>query len=224
MNLTTLRRDLNFWDRFAPWYEKWVSRGSYHRPIIDDLSQMIEPGCRVLDIGAATGVLSIPMASLGCTVEALDPSMGMRDIFNRKLSSLSSVKITILREKWEDYESESNEIYDSVIACNSLHLTDGGMMTGMKRVFSFRARYVCLVTEINQGRYIDFKDINTLQEDYSFLYIRNYSVDSTFHFETMDEVRGLRDILSNEFPVSLEDGFPVQRDRTDVAVLWWERK
>jgi len=55
MNFTTLNGDRIFWNDFSQWYEKWVSRGEYHRLIINEISYMVEPGWEVLDIGAGTG-------------------------------------------------------------------------------------------------------------------------------------------------------------------------
>ena len=96
MNITTLKPgDITFWDRFAPWYEKWLTRGEYHKVILRELRGIIEKEWSVLDIGAGTGVLSIPMASFGCNVTALEPSSGMITIFRHKLDVLSISNIDI---------------------------------------------------------------------------------------------------------------------------------
>ncbi len=224
MNITTLIRDISFWDEFAPWYEKWLTRGNYHQSIIREISQMVEPGWRVLDIGAATGVLSIPMASLGCSVDALEPSEGMRKIFNEKLRSLAVKNIRIIDETWEEYETSATLPYNLIIACNSLHLTRGGIKKGMEKVFAHASEYVCLVTEINQSIFIDFKEINALQSEYEFLYIKNYRVNSSFVFEDMKEVLALSELLNTEVQVAEEGGRLIQPDSTDIAVLWWERR
>ncbi len=224
MNLTTLRGSIEFWDRFAPWYEKWLSRGTYHKAIIRAVSEMIEPGWRVLDIGAGTGVLSIPMASLGCTVTAIEPSEGMGELFSAKLSSLHVDTVSIVGMRWEDFQMEEEGSYDLILACNSLHLTQGGIAGGMKKAFSLGGAYVSLITEINQDIFIDFKTVDSLQDTYNFLSIRKYRADSSFFFESMHEVERLQEFLNREIQVSMEDGRPVQRDSTDIAVVWWERK
>ncbi len=105
MNITTLKpEDSTFWDRFAPWYEKWLTRCGYHKVILHELRSIIEKEWSVLDIGAGTGVLSIPMASFGCNVKALEPSNGMTTIFRHKLDvlNLSNINIqkSILITKW----------------------------------------------------------------------------------------------------------------------------
>lgn len=225
MNLTTLDGSTGFWDNFAPWYEKWITRGHYHQRIIKEMAQMIEPGWHVLDIGAATGVLSIPMAALGCRVTALEPSEGMRRIFSEKLSSLSVQNITIVPKRWEDLTPSQNTSYDLILACNSLHLTEGGFIRGMNRVFSFQPAYVCLITEINLGIFdIDFKEIDMLQKDFTFLYIKKHILDSTFYFEDMFEMKDLSRCIGRSMKITLEGEKPVQSDKTDLAIVWWERK
>jgi len=224
MNLTTLRGSVAFWDQFAPWYEKWLSRGTYHRGIIRAVSEMIEPGWCVLDIGAGTGVLSIPMASIGCSVSAIEPSKGMGELFSAKLSSLDVDTVEIAAIRWEDFQMGEGGHYDLILACNSLHLTQGGIAGGMKKAFSLGGAYVSLITEINQDIFIDFRSIDSLQDRYNFLSIRKYRADSSFFFEGMHEVESLQEVLNSEVQVSIEEGRPVERDSTDIAVVWWERK
>lgn len=223
MRLTRLPAGIDFWNSFAPWYEKWVTRGTYHQPILWDLSLMVEPNWRIIDIGAATGVLSIPLASLGCSITAIEPSAGMRDFLSGKLLSLGISNVKISRERWEDYTVNGSEL-DLAIACNSLHLTEGGIIRGMKKVFSTGAAYIALVTEINTGEFIDFRHIDALQETHAFLSIRNYRLDSSFPFENLDEVLEYEQAMGRIGEITFFDDRPVASDYVDVAVLWWERK
>ncbi len=185
---------------------------------------MIEPGWRVLDIGAGTGALAIPLASLDCPVRALEPSAGMRDFLSAKLFSFGIENVKVLSQRWEDFQMNGEEGTDLLIACNSLHLTAGGIAGGMRKAFSSGAAHIALITEINQGVPIDFKEIDALQNDYDFLFIKNHHVDSSFHFESMEEVEELQHFLNREIRVLQEDGRPVQRDSTDIAIVWWERR
>lgn len=224
MNLTKLRGTIQFWNHFAPWYEKWLSRGSYHMPLTRELSHMVEPGWRILDIGAGTGALSIPMAALGCTVVALEPSAGMRDFFSGKLLSFGIENVKILPRRWEDFPIEEGKSFDLIVACNSLHLTSGGVIGGMEKVFASGAAYVALMTEINQSLFVDFKQIDGLHDAYDFMAIKKHAVDSSFHFESMDEVLDLEEALDRSLQTEMVDGKPVQHDSAEVAVVWWERK
>ncbi len=225
MNITTLKPgDTTFWDRFAPWYEKWLTRGKYHKIILRELRGVIEKEWSVLDIGAGTGVLSIPMASFGCNVTALEPSSGMIDIFRHKLDVLSTSNIEIQKSKWEELNHKNSQIYELIVACNSLHLTHGGFIAAMTKVFEFRPLNVCLITEINNDYFIDFKEIDSLQNEYNFLYIKTYSVDSSFCFKDMNEVNEFQDIADSKIEIQMKQDTLVQIDKTDIAILCWERK
>lgn len=224
MNLTTLRGGLEFWNFFAPWYEDWLTRGTYHGPVIRELSEMIEPGWNVLDIGAGTGALSIPLASLGCHVTAIEPSGGMRRILQQKIKSLNVTDVDIYNSRLEDFPVERATDMDLAIVCNSAHLADGGLLSGMSRVFALSAMNVTLVTEVNQGFTIDFKEVDSIQDEYNFLFIKNLTLDSSYYFNDMDEVDDLSEFLDRKIDIVMEDGKPVQHDSTDVAVIWWERR
>jgi len=223
MVLTGLRGSGHFWDRLAPQYEKWLIRGTYHQPILREVSQMIEPGWKVLDIGAATGVLSIPLASLGCSVTALEPSHGMEEILRTKLDDLRVSAIRVVPDRWEDLPVSEVSGFDCVIACNSLHLCEGGIMEAMEKAFKTECRFLALITEINQGISLDFKEINAQQDRFDFLYIRNLHTDSSFHFNDMEEVYEMEELLGQKMDITIENGKPVQYDTADIAVVWWER-
>ena len=180
MNFTALAGDRDFWNNFAPWYEKWISRNEYHRVIVREISHMIEPGWKVLDIGAGTGALSIPLSALGCNVTAIEPFSGMRKILNGKITSLDISSITVLPEDWSSFNETRAHGFDLIIACNSMQLSPEGFMKGMTKVFHSLPSYVCLITEINKGIFIDFKKIDRLQDSYSFLYIKNLVIDINF--------------------------------------------
>ncbi len=214
MRLTALPKELDFWNRFAPYYELWASRTTYHRPIVAELSSMVEPGWRVLDIGAATGILSIPLASLGCHVTALEPSEGMRKIFTKKLSELNVKGVEILPLRLEDYHVSKE--FNLILASNSLHLIEGGILEGTKKVFREGPEYFCLVTEI-EGFPVDFKAIDELADGYEFLYIKTYETDSSL---CPDKEQGFIDFLEEY----ISDMTNIKSDKTKLSVLWWERK
>jgi 2-polyprenyl-3-methyl-5-hydroxy-6-metoxy-1,4-benzoquinol methylase len=225
VNITTLTQgDITFWDRFAPWYEKWLMHGEYHKVILRELECIIEKEWSVLDIGAGTGVLSIPMASFGCSVTALEPSSGMITIFRSKLDVLSISNIDIQKGKWEELSNQGSQTYDLIVACNSLHLVHEGFITAMTKVFQFRPLNVCLITEINNDYFIDFKEIDSVQNEYNFLFIKTCSVDSSFCFKDMNEVNEFQDITGSKIDIQMKQDTPVQIDKTDIAILCWERK
>lgn len=224
MNLTTLRRNLEFWDRFAPWYTKWADRGSYHAPLISEIAKICEPEWNVLDIGAATGVLSIPLAALGCRVHALEPSAVMRFFLEARLDQLNLEKvIEPVASTWEAFIATPGMHYDLALACNSLHLTMGGIPEGMKKIFRLGARHVLLITEINQSIFIDFKSLHYAQTTYEFQFLKTFDLDSSFRFEDEAEVYGLQNLLGRPIQAETNASGLVEKEGVQAAVVLWEK-
>jgi SAM-dependent methyltransferase len=87
----------------------------------------IKDGSRVLDIGAGTGVLSVPLAARGCEVTAVEPSPVMGEALREYERGQKTREITLIPKRWEDVTLEElGEPYDAVIASYSLMVTDIG--------------------------------------------------------------------------------------------------
>ena len=80
-------RDLNEWRTFA-------------EARLDGMG--IKDGSRVLDIGAGTGTLSVPLAARGCTVTAVEPADAMADTLLQYQREQNVSGVALIRKRWED--------------------------------------------------------------------------------------------------------------------------
>lgn len=104
--------DLNEWREFA---EARIS------------GMGIKDGSRVLDIGAGTGTLSVPLAARGCDVTAVEPSPVMSENLVEYQQSQKTREIRVIHKTWEDVRLEElGEPFDAVVASYSLMVTDIG--------------------------------------------------------------------------------------------------
>ncbi|MCG7849777.1 MAG: class I SAM-dependent methyltransferase [ANME-2 cluster archaeon] len=85
----------------------------------------LKPEYTVLDVGAGTGRLSIPIAKQVKSVTAVDPSKGMLACLQENVEREGITNVTTINKRWEDIEVGVDiEPHDIVIACHSLSMFD----------------------------------------------------------------------------------------------------
>lgn len=108
------RRTSEF-DAVALAYDRYRPR--YPAALFDDLSTVcgLEPGDRVIEIGAGTGIATLPLIECGFQVTAIEPASAMAAVLNAKVGDRAVVVVG----RFEDTEVE--ERVDLLAAFNSWH-------------------------------------------------------------------------------------------------------
>ncbi|MCX7793964.1 MAG: methyltransferase domain-containing protein [Thermodesulfovibrionales bacterium] len=221
---------VKFWDSYAKWYKLWIEHNDYHDSIIKTLAMMVEPGWKVLDIGAGNGILSLPLCAIGCDVTAVEPSTGMRSLLYECAFSRGIDWLKIDERRWEDIPVFELKGYDLVIACNSLHLTEIGFIRAFEKIFRAGPRHVFLITELS-----DKIKVKWQYRDYRIAFARFYETDSSFAYHNLDEclehwtLKKGRPLSQEEFEeitskLVYEKEHLWLKDKAIVGMYWWRKE
>ena len=95
----------------------------------------------VLDIGAASGVFSIPFAEKGANVTAIEPSPDLAMMLDNNAKS-NSVQVKVIQKTFEEISIDKNEqLYDLVFASMCPAMKDWDMI---ERALSYAKKYCYL--------------------------------------------------------------------------------
>jgi len=89
--------DIAYEQSFGTFYKELTS------VTIDVISNTIQPPARIVDFGAGTGRISIPLSAMGYNVFAVDPSSEMLDQLSSKDRSSS---VNVFNGKMQDFQSD----------------------------------------------------------------------------------------------------------------------
>jgi len=112
------------WDKRAAAYRR-ATRGE-KRATEQELGILnLAAGDTVLDVGAGTGRLAVPIARTAAHVTALDPSGGMLSILEEQMAAEGRTNYSCVKMRWEDVVvGRDIEPHDVVIAAFSLGFYD----------------------------------------------------------------------------------------------------
>lgn len=221
---------VQFWDSYAKWYRCWMEHNNYHDRIIDALTTMVEPGWKVLDIGAGNGVLSLPLCAIGCDVTALEPSSGIRSLFYEEAMKRGIDWINVDERRWEDFPVYQLRDYDLIMACNSLHLTEMGFKQALEKIFRAKPKNVFIITELGPPEI----KVKWQYRDYTMAFTKCYETESSFAYHSIDEMveywsfikgRKLRqfEVEGIKSRLFFECNHMWLKDTAYVGMYWWER-
>jgi SAM-dependent methyltransferase len=119
------RNPATIWDKRAAAYHR-VTRDEKTKATEQELAILeLRQGDTVLDMGAGTGRLAVPMARNVAHVTALDASGGMLSILQERMAARGYTNYSCVRMRWEDVAvGRDIQPHDVVIAAFSLGFYD----------------------------------------------------------------------------------------------------
>lgn len=117
----------------------------------------LDPEYAVLDLGAGTGRLSIPIAKQVKHVTAIDQSSGMLALLEENMQKEGIDNITCLQKRWEDVViGQDIEPHDVVIASHSLGMLD--LQEALEKIDATAKKYVYILELAGPGPWMTRKD------------------------------------------------------------------
>ena len=119
--------NFNFWDNMAKRYPRFndisMSKDVNHILTWCQNRNVLFEGATILDIGAGTGTIAIPLALKGAQVTAMDISEGMLSALNEDAKEQGlSEKVSTHQSDWDSFPL--NQQYDIVIASMTPAISD----------------------------------------------------------------------------------------------------
>jgi 2-polyprenyl-3-methyl-5-hydroxy-6-metoxy-1,4-benzoquinol methylase len=105
---STAGRPADFWQALAGRFRAPADRGG--DPTAEALAALVQPGDRVIDVGAGGGRLAVPLARRVREVVAVEPSPAMRAVLAEELVRHGVGNVRVVAATWEDAAVEPAEV------------------------------------------------------------------------------------------------------------------
>lgn len=102
---------------YARAYDKRLTDEGYPGDIVPLLKKHLEGCASVLDIGAGSGFIALPLAEAGFRVTAIEPSRAMLTLLEEKLGN-RRIPLTTSNYSWEEWNGKKK---DAAISIHSLY-------------------------------------------------------------------------------------------------------
>ncbi len=112
-----------FWDGFDLW-EAYESYTGYPGELMAPILGRIDGHTTVLDVGAGSGGLALPMALAADRVTAVEPSSAQCKRLRRKALALDLNNLVVVEKAWEEVGMEGVASHDIVTAGYALFMDD----------------------------------------------------------------------------------------------------
>ncbi len=109
----------SWWDRRAVRFNESMKHRPRQERLEERVGSLLTPESVLIDVGAGTGRVAIPLASRCRTVIAVEPSGGMLELLRKEVAAAGVDNIEYVQSRWEDLENPPAG--DVAIASHSIY-------------------------------------------------------------------------------------------------------
>ncbi|HII05950.1 MAG TPA: class I SAM-dependent methyltransferase [Methanotrichaceae archaeon] len=145
-----------FWDKRAEEFNRSTKERS-ERTDRQVTSLRLNPDFTILDVGAGTGRLSVPIAKRVRSVTAVDQSRGMLDCLEENMAEVGLSNFHCIQKRWENVQLGVDiEPHDVVIASHSLGMFD--LQEALEKMNSAAKKRVYIFTSAGKWFFDDLEE------------------------------------------------------------------
>ncbi|MBN1368687.1 MAG: class I SAM-dependent methyltransferase [Dehalococcoidaceae bacterium] len=104
-----------FWGAYQRWQDV-LNRSGYPGVALERVLSLIETENSVLDIGAGSGIYTLPLARKAKTVTAIEPSGVQVEQLKAKIAAARLANVRIVPQKWQEVKIQEIGSHDIVLA------------------------------------------------------------------------------------------------------------
>jgi SAM-dependent methyltransferase len=134
------RDNADFWARRAGQYRRYAEVADEDYPVVQRVLALLPPGGSVLDVGAGTGRLALPLARHACEVVAVEPQATMAAYLTEDAAAVGLDNIRLVQDGW--LEAQAGLDPADVVLCAGVLFAQPGQadIEGWLRTLDAHAR------------------------------------------------------------------------------------
>jgi 2-polyprenyl-3-methyl-5-hydroxy-6-metoxy-1,4-benzoquinol methylase len=178
------------------------------------VSGIVKPGSRILDFGAGTGRLAIPLAARGHRVTAVEPSGGMLKVLRRKAAN-AGWEIDTVEAPMKDFAGDGSfDLALCVFSVIAYVQTDDDLDASFRAAASGLQRGGCLLLDVPNKGVFASNDVKSANVDRKVTVTQRDGDTFTYVEETRVKRDGAWVEVHDRFPIRF---WPVRKVRASLA-------
>jgi len=182
-----------FWEVYQRWQDV-LKRSGYPGEALERALSLVEAENSVLDIGAGTGIYTLPLARKAKMVTALEPSAVQVEQLQTQIAGGGLANIRVVEQRWQDAETLKIGMHDIVLAAYCFQMPR--IRPALEKMIAVAAQKLILIHSAGN----DFKPV--LEEMFGIQSAPDYT--SLYNILCQMGRQPSTEVITRRYPVELD--------------------